>query len=146
MPRLAIRAAAYLFLLREGKVCMIRRAADAAWMPGKWCLPAGHVEDGEGMRDCLAREALEEVGVIIDPAEPRFVHVQYRRKPDQAPYADFYFVTEKWEGEPFNAEPAKASALAWFPLTVLPEDWIPHQRLAFEAWQRGEGFADIGPV
>jgi 8-oxo-dGTP pyrophosphatase MutT (NUDIX family) len=50
-----------------GNILIIRRAADVDIEPDKSAVPAGHVEAAdESIADTAAREALEEIGVVLD--------------------------------------------------------------------------------
>ena len=59
-PQLATSAA----IFRDGKVLLVRRARS----PGKglYSLPGGRVEFGESLAVALAREVMEETGLVID--------------------------------------------------------------------------------
>jgi 8-oxo-dGTP diphosphatase len=59
-PQLATSAA----IFRDGKVLLVRRARS----PGKglYSLPGGRVEYGESLAVALAREVMEETGLVID--------------------------------------------------------------------------------
>ncbi|UGV27787.1 NUDIX domain-containing protein [Rhodopseudomonas boonkerdii] len=59
-PQLATSAA----IFRDGKVLLVRRARS----PGKgfYSLPGGRVEFGESLAEALAREVMEETGLVID--------------------------------------------------------------------------------
>jgi 8-oxo-dGTP diphosphatase len=59
-PQLATSAA----IFRDGKVLLVRRARP----PGKglYSLPGGRVEFGESLAEALAREVMEETGLVID--------------------------------------------------------------------------------
>jgi len=59
-PQLAASAA----IFRDGKVLLVRRAR----APGKgfYSLPGGRVEFGESLAEALAREVMEETGLVID--------------------------------------------------------------------------------
>jgi 8-oxo-dGTP pyrophosphatase MutT (NUDIX family) len=45
-----------------GRIFMHRRSESRALFPGAWDLVGGHVEAGESIMDCLARELREETG------------------------------------------------------------------------------------
>ena len=63
-PFLAVSAA----IIRDGKVVIVRRGAGVA--TGVYTLPGGVVEAGETVREAVAREVREEVGMTIEPLEP----------------------------------------------------------------------------
>ena len=53
-----------------GKTLIVRRHAGDRWMPGKWALVGGKLEEGESSCDAVIREAKEETGLdIINPIE-----------------------------------------------------------------------------
>lgn len=51
-------------VLDEHGVLMVRESKPAAL--GRWSLPAGRLERGESLRECAAREALEETGLVVE--------------------------------------------------------------------------------
>jgi 8-oxo-dGTP pyrophosphatase MutT (NUDIX family) len=72
-PPATPRPAATIILLRRGgkhtergvEVLMVRRAAEASFMPGVWVFPGGIIEAGEGAAECAARELAEEAGIEL---------------------------------------------------------------------------------
>jgi 8-oxo-dGTP diphosphatase len=134
-----------LIIVRDGNICLLRRA-NTGYLDGKYCLPAGHKEPGETPRVGVAREALEEIGVKVDPAQVRLVHTMHRMchdcgdAPDHERAAYFFEATE-WEGEPSNVEPAKSDHVAWFPLDALP-DMVPYMRDALEHVRAGRAYSE----
>src|SRR3982751_4082227 len=56
---------ACVFLHKDGKVLIGKRAMTKQFFPGKWELPGGHVEWGENIEDGLKRELLEEFQIDI---------------------------------------------------------------------------------
>jgi ADP-ribose pyrophosphatase YjhB (NUDIX family) len=60
-PILAVSAA----IFRDGKVLVVRRARHPAL--GVYTLPGGVVEAGETLTEAVAREVLEETGLVITP-------------------------------------------------------------------------------
>ncbi|MGH8919609.1 MAG: NUDIX domain-containing protein [Acidimicrobiales bacterium] len=47
----------------------ILRAEDSDAFPNMWAIPGGHLDDREGPEDAAVREAREETGVLIEPAD-----------------------------------------------------------------------------
>ena len=63
----------------EGRVLMVERSAHVR-SPGLWCFPGGHVEPGESLQDAVARELLEELGLVVEARE----HLGFVRVPGSA--------------------------------------------------------------
>ncbi len=59
-----------------------------------WCLPGGGVDDGEGLRDAMRREMVEELGVA--PKVGRLLYVQQFAHKD-IDYLEFFFHIENPE-------------------------------------------------
>lgn len=54
-----------IVFVKDNKVLLVQQAKPSA--RGLWCLPGGHVEEGETAEQAAVREAREEVGVdVID--------------------------------------------------------------------------------
>lgn len=49
----------------EGRCLLLKRSMDSKNNPGKWDLPGGKVDPGEGFHDALIREVAEETGLSI---------------------------------------------------------------------------------
>ncbi|MFE3448907.1 2'-5' RNA ligase family protein [Nonomuraea sp. NPDC059194] len=129
----------HVLLVRDGKVLLGRRAG-TGYADGQWHLPSGHLEAGESAVEAAVREAGEEVGVVIDPADLTFVHAMHRA-PDRL---GLFFRAERWDGEPYNAEPDKCDALEWHPLDRLPADTVDYPEAALMAIGEGRPFAQFG--
>jgi 8-oxo-dGTP diphosphatase len=99
-------------------------------------------EDGESATAALVREAAEETGVEIDPAEVRFAHLVHHLT-DSARVAVFFEVS-RWRGEPTNTEPDKCAGWDWFPLAQLPEPMISYAVQALACYAKGEPYSECG--
>lgn len=86
------------------------------------------------------REASEELGVVIDPADLAFVHLCHHADPDGQNRLGVFFAASRWSGEPVNAEPGKCSKLHWFDLADLPEDMVTYVRAGLRAYRQGQTF------
>ncbi len=125
--------AAYLFLEKDGKYLIARRA-NTGYQDGVYQVPAGHVEDQELPSEAIIREAKEEIGVDIAPEDLHCFHVSYRpRHDDTDNRADFFFSTSVWKGEIINVEPHKCDDLKWASLDELPQNMTLHIREAFRS-------------
>ncbi len=130
--------AAFVLLHRGDKTFILRRA-NTGWADGMWTVPSGHVEKGETPIEAAIKEAKEEAGVTIQAHDLKFVHVH---AVDDV-YINLYFTAEKWEGEPYLAEPEKYSEVAWVKLTELPEDTIVHIPKVVDAMRDGNYFSQM---
>jgi len=132
--------AAYVFLLRDDRVLLQLRSG-TGFRDGHWAAgAAGHVELGETVFAAAVREAAEELGVRIDPADLEPLTVLQRRQPTGAPVderVDFFFACRRWSGRPRRLEVARSAELRWFPLDALPDPVVPHERLVLDTLRAG---------
>ena len=102
--RFKLIASVYVLFVRDGKILMLRRA-NTGYMDGHYSLVAGHADGNEALTAATAREAKEEAGVVIAPANLRLKLTMHRRADDER--LDFFFEPAAWTGEPQNMEPDK---------------------------------------
>ena len=135
---------AHVILPRAGLLLLLRRAGDVS-ASGQLCLPSGHLESGEDVRQAGAREVLEETGITLDPAELAYVLSIHRRNPGtRDTRIGFVFTPASWDGEPVNAEPHKHSGLLWADPAALPADTAGYTAAIITAAQRGLPFTVSG--
>ncbi len=127
-------------IVRRGAEVLLARRSGTGYADGLLNAPSGHVEDGEDVRAAAIREAGEEIGVRIDPADARVALVMQHRSPTGSARIGWFFEVRRWEGEPVNNEPAKCSQIGWYPLDALPDDMVAYCRAGIEAYRRGERF------
>ncbi len=53
----------------DGEVPYIRRSPVAKLYPGKWCIPSGHIKNGETPEQAAVRELSEEIGYKMPAGE-----------------------------------------------------------------------------
>ena len=51
---------------KEGKILILQRAAISHWMPLRWCLPGGLIDEGERPIEAAVREVREETTLTIE--------------------------------------------------------------------------------
>jgi 8-oxo-dGTP pyrophosphatase MutT (NUDIX family) len=138
--RFRVVPAAYVMLLR-GEDVLLQRREGTGYMDGLWaCAAAGHVEAGETVHQAAVREAAEELGITIDPADLEPVTSLHRTGANGHAIderVDWFFCCRTWAGEPTVQEPDKTAGLRWFPLTRLPDELVPHERHVLTGWRDG---------
>ena len=135
-------AAAYLVLIKDGKVLLLRRF-NTGYQDGNYSLVAGHLDGGETTKQCIIREASEEVGINISPEDLEVVHVMHRIAPNRE-YFDIYLRVEKWTGEITNMEPDKCDELKWYDMDGLPNNILPAVKLALEDINKNVHYGEFG--
>jgi 8-oxo-dGTP diphosphatase len=140
VDRFRVVPAAYVVLRRGDEVLLLLRA-NTGWMDGHWAVPAGHVEHGESVVDGALREVEEEVGVRIEPADLRPLCAMHRTRRNGDPVderVDFFFLADRWTGEPRLLETDKAGGLDWFGLDALPDPVVPHESVVLGGLRSGD--------
>lgn len=122
--RFAANIAVHVLLIEGCKVLMqLRQGTEHD--TGLWSVPGGHLEGGERATDAAAREVLEEVGVVVEPRDLRFLNVTHRRQGGKE-WINLFFEADNWTGEPWNKEASRSSQVAWQPLQSLPLRVVPY--------------------
>lgn len=135
----------HILLIRDVEQVLLtqRRDPDPAF-DGQWHAPSGKLDAGESVLDAAVREAGEEVGVLIDPADLDHVHTIHVNGSGPEPRLGLFFATEHWVGEPDNREPDTCRAVRWFRLAELPERLIDHPAAGIDAYRTGSRFSVRG--
>jgi len=75
------KAAMVVVFNEKRDILLLKRFGDSNWMPYKWGIPGGHVEEGETAEQAAIREALEETNLslqnIFELEEKKEVMVYY---------------------------------------------------------------------
>ena len=131
----------HLFFFRGNQILMLRRF-NTGYADGKYSVPAGHLDGGETVIAAAAREAMEEVGVRIDPLDIEFSSVMHRLDGEER--VDFFVKIRDWAGEPSNTEPEKCDELRWVDMNELPASTIPYIRQALRNHFQENRFDEFG--
>ena len=62
------------FVIRDGKLLLIRRVSSEKHYPGIWEVPGGRISDDEDLKGGLKREIKEEVGLDVEVIAPLSCH------------------------------------------------------------------------
>src|SRR3989338_3485313 len=135
-------AAAYLVLVKNGRVLLLRRF-NTGYQDGNYSLVAGHLDGGETTKQCIIREASEEAGIVVRPEDLEVVHTMHRLAPDRE-YFDFYLRAEKWTGDITNMEPDKCDELKWCQIDDLPSNVLPAVKLALGNINKNVHYGEFG--
>lgn len=138
MERHKLKVAVYVMLIKGNNILLARRF-QTGWQDGNYTLPSGHLDPDETIAGAAIRETKEEVDATVQSEDLRIVHTMHRMNI----YIDFFFVADKWEGEPRNAELDKCDEVGWFPIDGLPENMVPSVRHAIEQYQKGITFSEF---
>jgi 8-oxo-dGTP diphosphatase len=111
-----------VIVLRDGLVLLGQRVGSHG--AGTWALPGGHLEFGESVEQCAAREVLEETGLAI-----QFIsHGPYTSNvfaAENKHYVTLFVVAHWLSGEPQLLEPNKCSSWHWHRWSELPRPLFP---------------------
>ncbi|MEU8434135.1 NUDIX domain-containing protein [Streptomyces sp. NPDC029216] len=135
----------HLILRREGvtgpEVLLSRRAGEV-YAAGMWHLPSGHLDGPhEDLVEALVREAREETGVVVDPAEVRFAVTVHHRGPGGRSRTGVFFEVRTWRGTPAVREPDVCDAMGWYALDALPEPMVAYCRAGLDTYRAGQPMA-----
>lgn len=135
----------HVLLIRAGQLLLTQRGYDDEFT-GRWHLPSGKLDAAEPITAAAAREAREEVGVLIDPAELRVAHIAHVAVPGHEARLGVFLIAARWDGKPANLEPDKCLAVQWFPLNRLADlDIIEYAAVGIHAALAGEAtFSEHG--
>jgi 8-oxo-dGTP diphosphatase len=123
-------------IIEGDRVLLVKRGH--APLLGEWSIPGGMLEVGESLREAAVREALEETGLTVEPADLLGVYDRILRDADERTlyhYVLIDFLCRRVEGEAKAA--GDAQEVGWFthPETVslsLAEDTLDVIRKGLE--------------
>ncbi|NLN45886.1 MAG: NUDIX domain-containing protein [Clostridiaceae bacterium] len=139
--RFMMPVAVHLFLLQDNKIVLLRRF-NTGYEDGKYSVIAGHLDGNEDLKSAMAREALEEAGIIIELKDLEIIGVFHRKTATER--VDFFLMADKWKGKITNMEKHMCDDLSWHNLDSLPDNMIPYVRKAIENYRYGINFDMYG--
>jgi ADP-ribose pyrophosphatase YjhB (NUDIX family) len=133
-------------IIRDGDKILFVQRQHTGYNDGKYCMPGGHVEQGESFSAAAIREAFEEVGVHIKPEDLKPVFTMQRRKEDPADVrVAVIFEASKWSGTPESMEPERHGPVAWYEADTLPlREIMDFQADVLRGIKNGQQYAETG--
>lgn len=140
----ALVVGVHLVIEDDGRVLLGRRKG-TAYADGLWHTPAGHMEPGESITRAMAREADEELGIIIAEQDLDLVHALHHLDADDGRgRLQLFFRPARYTGRISNAEPDKCHELGWWPLDDLPGTTVDYTAHALGEIARGRPMSVVG--
>lgn len=133
----------HLILIREGELLLAERRG-TGFADGQLNLPSGKLEAGEDLRSAMVREAREEIGLTLAPADVRLVCVVHYLLPGHEPRIGCFFRGDRWNGDPVNAEPDKCAGLFWVDPHRLPPTTVEYSAAGINAYLAGVPYVAPG--
>lgn len=106
-----------VIVMRDGLVLLGRRRG--AHGAGTWALPGGHLEFGESVEACAAREVAEETGLGLVALRPG-PYASDVFDAEGKHYVTLFVVARAAPGEPELREPEKCAGWSWHRWDALP--------------------------
>lgn len=141
-PKFKFSAAVFIMLLNQDSV-LLQLRSNTGWFDNHYSLPSGIKEEKEPLNVAAVREAYEELGVRIDPADVALVHMMHNLTTGEEWIGAFFAVT-KWKRRPKIKEPHKHSEIKWVPLNDLPSNVSPYVKQALQCYLAGAPFSLFG--
>lgn len=106
---------------------------------GFWACPGGHLEYGEDLFECAARELMEETGTTAESIEAAgFGNDMFDGTKH---YVTLFTVARGIQGTIQNLEPEKCQGWEWFDFEALPEPLFPSVKSFLDQYDQASGLS-----
>jgi ADP-ribose pyrophosphatase YjhB (NUDIX family) len=134
-------------VVEQGRVLLVQRGTEPA--KGQWSIPGGLIDVGESLREAVAREVLEETGLVVEPLELIELLDRIHRDGERVRY---HYVIADYLCRVVGGEllaGSDADAVRW----VERREWNSHSALLIEpitarvieaGWQRAKALSSTG--
>lgn len=119
-----------LLLIQDGKILLMKRK-NTGYEDNKYGSIGGHLEENEDFKTSLIREAKEEINIILEKEDLKFICIIHSKGVTDN-YVNIFFTCSKYLGDIRNNETNKCSELKWFRLDSLPSNIIEIEKKAIE--------------
>ncbi|MEI7961003.1 MAG: NUDIX domain-containing protein [archaeon] len=110
-----------LIINDKNEVLLLLRSKDLENEGGMWARPGGKLEFGETVEEAVAREVMEELGVVIKVE--KILEVTSIISPKKGTHwVALGYLARIISGTPKNMEPSKSDEVKWFPINSLPKN------------------------
>jgi 8-oxo-dGTP diphosphatase len=121
--------------IRKGNSILLGKRKNC-YGAGTWGLPGGHLEFNERLVDAACREALEELGLELQPEQLTIISVVDDLQPENnIHYVHVSFEVAGASLQHRRMEPERCEEWRYFPLDALPEDTFPYHRASIENYR-----------
>ena len=135
-----IEVIGWVLLVKGSNIFLLKNESGLGY---EWALVGGHVKVDESIRGALKREVYEEVGVLVKEEDMSLQHIIDRRLIGLHKI-HFFFLTEIWEGDPYNKEKDIHLDGKWYPLNNLPLDLGPLASSAIQSINKKTIYQEYG--
>lgn len=116
-----------VIIRREDEVLLVRRKSVHG--SGSWSTPGGHLDPGEALEECAAREAVEETGIEVENVRFRAITNDVFDD-EEKHYLTVWMEADYRSGEPRLNAAYEMSDVAWFSWDRLPDPlFLPLENL-----------------